>query len=152
MDTNGQPVANAQVALAVQPSNSFGPPLSKLMLNGEPFFNPAGVGLFKTTDEEGRFKLNLNPAATGVIAVHQGGFARTEINGHTNLVVRLQPWGGIEGTAWEYDHLVTNQSIWAGAVIDPNDQALQVELRTNADDRGRFAWTRCLQASTGCIG
>jgi thiol-disulfide isomerase/thioredoxin len=73
--------------------------------------------------------------------VHEEGFAEIGTNElSTNLTVKLQPWGRIEGTVWEYDKLVTNQAIWGSAANGSPSESLHTEFRTNTDAQGRFVF------------
>jgi thiol-disulfide isomerase/thioredoxin len=134
VDADGHPVAGAQVALKV--------PGARLLLNGsEPFFSNPGANDFRLTDASGQFRLSANAAARGLVAVSEKGFAVAETNElSTNMTVRLQPWGRIEGVVWDYNKLVTNQDVWGSAFIAMWPESLRVEMRTNSDDHGRFVF------------
>jgi beta-lactamase regulating signal transducer with metallopeptidase domain/peroxiredoxin len=138
IDQKGQPVVKAQVALGL---SSLRPPGPKLLLTGSPSFQKSGSLLSHETDSQGRFRLNFEPNATGVVAVSDEGFGKIELQSQvTNLIVKLEPWGRIEGTAWQYDRRVTNQEIWASAPQFSDGELFRVELRTNSDTQGRFSW------------
>jgi beta-lactamase regulating signal transducer with metallopeptidase domain/thiol-disulfide isomerase/thioredoxin len=132
VDAGGRPVPGAQVGLKM--------PASRLFLLGKPSFSSSAPGAsFQQTDAQGRFHLNTDPAAQGLVAVHEEGFAAIGTNEWSaNLTVKLQPWGRIEGTVWEYDKLVTNQAIWGRAAYGSPSESLHTEFRTNTDVQGRF--------------
>lgn len=134
VDANGRPVPGAQVGLKM--------PASRLFLQGKPEFSASAQGAsFRQTDAQGRFHLNTDPAAAGLVAVHDEGFAAIGSNElSSNLTVKLQPWGRIEGTVWEYDKLVTNQAIWGSAANRSPSESLHTEFRTNTDAQGRFVF------------
>ena len=129
-----RPVPGAQVGLKM--------PASRLFLLGNPSFSSSARGAtFQQTDAQGRFHLNTDPAAQGLVAVHEEGFAAIGTNDFsTNLTLKLQPWGRIEGTVWEYDKLVTNQAVWGSAANGSPSESLHTEFRANTDAQGRFAF------------
>jgi beta-lactamase regulating signal transducer with metallopeptidase domain/thiol-disulfide isomerase/thioredoxin/protocatechuate 3,4-dioxygenase beta subunit len=134
VDAGGRPATGAQVGLKM--------PASRLFLQGEPSFSTSAIGaIFQKTDAQGRFHLNSDPEAQGIVAVHDEGFAAVATNDFsTNLVVKLKSWGRIEGTVWEYGKLVTNQAIWGSAANGSPTESLHTEFRTNTDAQGRFAF------------
>jgi beta-lactamase regulating signal transducer with metallopeptidase domain/thiol-disulfide isomerase/thioredoxin/protocatechuate 3,4-dioxygenase beta subunit len=134
VDAGGRPVPGAQVGLKM--------PASRLFLLGNPSFSSSARGAtFQQTDAQGRFHLNTDPAAQGLVAVHEEGFAAIGTNDFsTNLTLKLQPWGRIEGTVWEYDKLVTNQAVWGSAANGSPSESLHTEFRANTDAQGRFAF------------
>jgi thiol-disulfide isomerase/thioredoxin len=134
VDASSRPVPGAQVGLKM--------PASRLFLLGKPSFSATAPGAsFRQTDAQGRFHLNTDSEAQGIVAVHEEGFAEIGSNDFsTNLTVKLQPWGRIEGVVWEYDKLVTNQGIWGSAASGSPWESLHTEFRTNTDVQGRFAF------------
>ena len=134
VDAGGRPVPGAQVGLKM--------PSSRLFLLGKPSFSPFANGAsFQQTDAQGRFHLTTDPEARGIVAVHEEGFAAIGTNEwSTNLTVKLRPWGRIEGAAWAYDKLVTNQAIWGCAAVSSPSESLHTEFRTNTDAQGRFVF------------
>jgi beta-lactamase regulating signal transducer with metallopeptidase domain/thiol-disulfide isomerase/thioredoxin len=134
VDAGGRPVPGAQVSLKM--------PASRLFLLGKPSFSSAAPGAsFQKTDAQGRFHLNSNPEANGMVAVHDEGFAEIGTNDFSdNLTVKLQSWGRIEGIVWEYDKLITNSAIWGSAANGSPNESLHTEFRTNTDAQGRFVF------------
>ena len=133
VEPNGQPVAGAQVALNLA--------ASRLLLSGKPLLSSTVADSFKVTDAEGRFRVNADPTAQGLVAVATAGYAEIKTNEFaSNLTVKLQPWGRIEGTAWEYGNLVTNQGVWASSANATWPESLRIQFTTNSDVRGRFAF------------
>ena len=73
--------------------------------------------------------------------MHEKGFAEVGTNElSTDLIVKLQPWGRIEGKVWEYNKPLTNQEVWASAASASWPESLRTVFRTNSDDQGRFAF------------
>jgi beta-lactamase regulating signal transducer with metallopeptidase domain/thiol-disulfide isomerase/thioredoxin/protocatechuate 3,4-dioxygenase beta subunit len=134
IDAEGRPVAGAQVALRSPASRLF-------ILGGPTFSGPPNPGI-RLTDAQGRFQLTTDPAQQGIIAIHDEGFAELVANSFSsNITLKLQPWGRIEGTVWEYDHPVTNQEITATGVDPARLQfSPRIYFQTNTDVQGRFAF------------
>ena len=87
---DGKPAENALVALASDGPYSFHG--GKISFDWVPS---------RQTDSEGRFSFPAGISYYNIIATHPRGFgrqSRTEIE--KSGVIRLQPWGRIEGTAW----------------------------------------------------
>jgi len=86
VDSAGRPVAGAQVALKI--------PSSKLVLSGQTSFSRAQKEAVRLTDAQGKFRLNNDPSAQGIVAVHTEGFGEIGTNEwSTNLTIRLNPGG-----------------------------------------------------------
>jgi protocatechuate 3,4-dioxygenase beta subunit len=133
LDPDGPPIAGAQVALKLA--------ASRLLLSGKPSLSSTVAGSFQLTDAQGRFRVNADNAAQGLVAVHEKGFAEIQTNEFsTNVTLKLQPWGRIEGTVWEYGNLITNQGVWASCANATWPESLRMELRTNSDAQGTFAF------------
>jgi beta-lactamase regulating signal transducer with metallopeptidase domain len=132
VDVRGRPVNNAQVAIyRLEPRTWFdGSPLpasSGLDLTCAPtprIFNPdfghpmAELSLpreqwsFCTTDVRGDFYLDDLAGALSLLAVSESGFGWTATNAFSsNMTVKLQRWGRIEGTLWHYNEVVTNEPV-----------------------------------------
>jgi hypothetical protein len=133
VDGNGRPAAGAQVALKLA--------TSRLLLSGKPSLSSTLAGSIQLTDARGRFRINTDSAAQGLIAVADAGFAEIKTNQFsTDLTIKLQPWSRIEGTVWEYGNLVTNPDVWGSSANPSWPESLRTEFRTNSDLRGQFAF------------
>jgi thiol-disulfide isomerase/thioredoxin len=133
VDSANRPVAGAQVALKI--------PSSKLRLSGQTSFSGVGKDVIRLTDADGKFRLNDDAASQGLVAVHDEGFAELGTNElATNLTIRLQGWGKLTGTVWNYDKPVINQEVWAQLANQGWPQSFGVNFRTNTDAQGNFAF------------
>jgi thiol-disulfide isomerase/thioredoxin len=77
-----------------------------------------------------------------LLAVHDSGVARIATNEFsTNMTVKLESWGRIEGTRWRYDEAVTNESVSAEILSDDDTASSRyAELETKTDAHGRFSF------------
>ncbi|HEX3718235.1 MAG TPA: M56 family metallopeptidase [Verrucomicrobiae bacterium] len=126
---------------------------SELYLSGKPrLYNPQ-YGHFMneqrlendrwnycTTDAKGNFYLNDFSGAFFILAVHESGFARiTNSEFSTNMTVKLQPWGRIEGTLWNYNKTVTNEMVDAHIFRDEGTAwTRSTKFETKTDEHGHF--------------
>lgn len=98
------------------------------------------------TDRDGHFRLNRDPEASYLVAVHERGVVWVGAKDLSmNLTVNLQRWGKVEGTVWEYDQPVTNQEVWHSSELlaDRASRGPGVELavlRGMTDAQGHFAF------------
>lgn len=91
--TEGNPVANADVGLVTEGVH--------LGLLPGSLDRRQGLAVTLTTDVEGRFRLTPDSAIAKVIVVHGSGFAEaTPAQLEAEPLLRLQPWGRIEGRCW----------------------------------------------------
>jgi thiol-disulfide isomerase/thioredoxin len=132
VDAGGHPVPGAQVALYT--------PSCGLFLSGKPRFEGPSSS-YGVSDAQGRFHLNALPEATSLVAVQEAGFARITTNEFSsNITVKLQPWGRIEGSLWNYDEVVTNESILATPFRDDSTAwTRSTKFSTTTDGHGRFS-------------
>ncbi len=134
-DAAGNPARGAQVALEG--------PGSRLLLTGSPTFHESADGLYRVTDEQGRFRLNSDSTATGLIAIRHDGIAilgKDELAG--NVTLNLRPWGRLVGTVREYGRPVTNQQVWVSAATSANPWTAEfrTEMRGDTDGSGHFSF------------
>jgi beta-lactamase regulating signal transducer with metallopeptidase domain len=109
VDVNGEPIADAQVALSTE---KVGVQVSDVKL--EPMLGNVESRIVET-DSQGDFNIGQQPEGSfDLIAVHDRGFA---IVGSDDFLVsseiRLQPWGRIEGRVAEGRYTAGNK-IWMG--------------------------------------
>jgi beta-lactamase regulating signal transducer with metallopeptidase domain len=150
VDPDGRPVSDAQVALFK--------PGSGLYLSGTPrLFNPAYPHLmgeprredlpwnYCTTDEQGRFDLNDLAGSLFLLAANERGFAQIPTNDFaTNMVVRLEPWGRIDGTVWDYEKVAAHEPVSVG--MWPDDGAVWTRnsrFYAITDSHGHFSFDYC---------
>jgi beta-lactamase regulating signal transducer with metallopeptidase domain len=148
VDPSAHPVAGAQLALFK--------PHSDISLTGEPrLFNPVPsphvmgeprlenlLWNYCTTDAQGRFFLDDLDQTLFLLAAHEIGFARIATNDFSsNMTIKLEPWGRIEGTVWPGDKVLTNEAVHA--VIgryDGTPWSQNTKFETNTDNRGHFTF------------
>ncbi len=102
---DGQPAVGAEVA---QGKHIGGSPIlgrRRLLYREE--------CVYRLTDSDGRFHFDLQKDVALMIAVHQTGYAEwTPDSLATNPVIRLQPWGRIEGRLSASTHRLPEETIW----------------------------------------
>lgn len=134
LDPAGQAAAEAQVALKT--------PTARLRLVGKPRFEDLTRLPFPVTDGAGLFQIGLDPEATHLLAVHASGFAQIELDQlGEGSVVRLQPWGKVAGTVWQYDKPLTNERVlmqWRQVGQDVPGSIELVHMQTTSDSTGEF--------------
>ena len=109
-DSSGALVRGAQVALKT--------PTLRLRLDGKPSFKNLDAYEFITTDAAGQFRLTPDAEASHLVVVHESGIAwipATDLA--KEMVVRLQPWGKIEGAVWENGAHVPGAGIVSGCAV-----------------------------------
>jgi beta-lactamase regulating signal transducer with metallopeptidase domain len=150
LDSNGRPAAGAQVALM---RTNIGTDLTGTIATGSGLyltgttphlFNPASghpmdgprllLWNYCTTDAQGRFYLDNLDKAVFLWATQESGCARIATNEFsTNMTVKLEAWGRLEGTLWNYDKIVSHEPVRMG--FSP-----YVKCETNTDEDGRFSF------------
>ena len=134
---NGQPAADAEVALQVE---------GKYLAVGKGTFSASNLrteGLLVNAAADGSFKLPLYERARAVLALNEEGFAKVTLEElKASPKITLQKWGRIEGTLHIGQRLGTNESILISSPngADPLLYDYNAYL-TRTDERGRFVIT-----------
>jgi len=141
IDVDGKPAPAAQVLL--QKRKTGFPPDEEPALGDHAKFIRAPLNSTAFADSQGWFNLNFDSNAFGAFAVSEQGFGRAALGGTGEpVVIRLEPWGAIEGQVWEYDHIVTNQSVWSSLASPTSIEGIRVERRATAGPDGKFTLSR----------
>jgi prepilin-type N-terminal cleavage/methylation domain-containing protein len=128
VDAQGHPAAGAQVAV-VNLSHSI-----QLKLTGNPRFEPAPFPI-PVTDDQGRFRIFVEPNPDFALAVHEKGFAFLPIHEfNSNSTIMLKPWCVVEGSAWDYDKPAVGRNI---NLYGASGQII-VRFSMPADNAGHF--------------
>ncbi len=126
---DGQPAVGADVALMTFESGA---------VMGEGRFDRREGGILTRTDNDGKFEFDPDANAHTVAAAHSSGFGRTRIReGAQAVVVRLLPWGRIEGRVRTRDGKWSGQALGLYAISKPF--GLYVRQATKSDAEGRFS-------------
>ncbi len=140
LDPSGEPVAKAQVGLAKAATKAW-------MEDGH-FSRLQNEAEVITTSESGKF--TFPPQGDEdflLIATHDSGFAQvTPEQFAKSPVVRLEPWGRIEGQVMEGATPDANRTIWFIPKRDDNQQTFVVSWSFwgKADAQGRFQLNRVM--------
>jgi hypothetical protein len=138
LQPDGQPAAGARAGLQVEGSGLHFEPPARLANYGHPANET-------TTDSQGAFSLKTSPGMRSLLVVHESGSAALAPKAGTNLLVRLQAWGTIEGTVY------IGKTPAAGETIDVGFQStgyrrdaprLPFDLMQQTDSAGRFRFDR----------
>lgn len=132
VDPVGRPVAGADVGLVL--------PGAGLKLSGGHLTMDLyeRTGALKRADGKGKLRLMNDPQVTRIVVAHPAGFLETSFAALTaDPVIRLQPWGRIEG------ELLGAGGLLAGKVVsispwEPTHRELDFGISTTTDDQGRF--------------
>ena len=134
VDPLGRPVAGADVGLVL--------PGAGLKLSGGHLTidlnERTGTGALKRADGKGKLRLMIDPQVTRIVVAHPTGYLETGFAALTaDPVIRLQPWGRIEG------EFLGSAGLVAGKVVsvspwEPTRRELDFDIFTTTDDQGRF--------------
>jgi len=134
VDANGTPVAGAEIA-------ALGDVSRPSIVLGKGRFNERQTDADKTvSDENGQFKLDVTIDVHFLVGTHpQGGFTQMDSRDFESThVLRLQPWGRLEGRT------VVGQTVVGGQEIMMNlKDGLRTDFqsfRTFSDATGKFAF------------
>ncbi|HEY3853127.1 MAG TPA: M56 family metallopeptidase [Verrucomicrobiae bacterium] len=155
VDPDGNPADGAQVAVMI---HKIRPQIagermtdSDLGLSGQPrLFSPSSGHLmgetrtspwnYCTTGHGGRFDLDDLDGATFLMVADKKGFARIASHEFSaDMTVKLNKWGRIEGSVWDYSKTVADEPVVIGpAKFEDQAWGQKVKFETNTDSRGRF--------------
>ena len=100
--------------------------------------NSSTVGVL--ADSHGRFQLPAKQGAETVAVAHSEGFTEVPFSGMTsNTIIRLKPWGRIEGTARLGGRPLVNQPIRIAGIFKRSPR-VSVSFTASTDSDGRFAF------------
>jgi RNA polymerase sigma factor (sigma-70 family) len=136
---DGRPATDTDVAL-VSATASL-----RLTPNGFSRRNAFDRGALLTTDAKGRFTYIPNERVLRIIAAHPLGYAEaTPAQLHEQAVLRLQPWGRIEGVLTSNGKPITNQRLSLDLAIGLlNSVSLDFEtFEAKTDAEGRFTFAK----------
>jgi hypothetical protein len=129
---DGRPATNVSVGLEIPGVRS-------------PSWRPGGFGRIPegiynnvlTTDHAGRFSLPPDESIARVIAASPDGYAEsTRVALVSNLTMRLQPWGRIEGSFISGGKPVAGRILTIGQIRPQNSEILRFDVET--DQEGHF--------------
>ncbi len=135
---DGTPAVNAQVALCAQRGG--------VMLGRGKFIDYGNSGMIKKADDKGQFAFPQEKSATLVAAVNSQGFASLDLeHAPRPLVLRLQPWGRIEGSLKVHGESAAGRDIVLGNIHygSPTAPGVSFDLRSftvKTDDAGNFVF------------
>ncbi len=136
LQPDGQPAALAAVGLiGLGYSVRFQPPAGMVNL---------GAAANQTrSDARGGFRLDSMPKMESVLFIHETGCAVLPAESVTNVLVRLQAWGEIEGTCQLGGQARPGETINAGFGVAP-DASVQIPFDINGktDETGHFRLQR----------
>ena len=131
-DPVGRPVAGADVGLVL-------PGAGLKLSGGHLTIDPnERTGALKRADGKGKLRLMNDPQVTRIVVAHPTGYLETGFAALTaDPVIRLQPWGRIEG------EFLGAAGLLAGKVVsvspwEPTHRELDFGISTTTDDQGRF--------------
>ena len=106
LDPNGEPVAGAQVVLGAEGKGV------RILADGLERQNLASRPSIVTTDDQGRFAFSEVPPEYVLVAAHKTGFAQVEVHAPVvSQILRLEPWGRVEGTLYIGRHAAEDQVV-----------------------------------------
>lgn len=138
LNSAGVPVIRAEVAALSTDRRSYA------MLGKGSFATGRINADNTTTDEHGRFNLDLSGDAQTIVAVHrEGGFAEMFVSDFERKnELRLQPWGRLEGVLLSYGKPLADQQL-ALHNLRGNGSGFNTDLGTfkaTTDQQGRFTF------------
>ena len=91
-------------------------------------------------DDQGRFRLPAKHAPQTVVAAHPEGFISVPFTDMTsNTLLRLEPWGRIEGIAQLAGKPLVNERIYLSGWLNVSPR-VSISSRPTTDSEGRFAF------------
>jgi len=140
LDSNGVPVAGAQVALCTKDQGVT-------ISDGRLDVNRMGGGgtTLVETDDQGRFSFADEPEAFHIVAAHEKGFAWVTNEEFAALPeVKLQRWGRIEGTLHIGRERGAEKRMGLLNYINKNaiDQRISYDYEAYTDPNGRFVFEK----------
>jgi hypothetical protein len=151
MDSGGQPVAGAQVALCTKDKgvSIFPPQLRSTSVPGK-------TSEIVKTDADGRFLFLKVPAEFAIIAAHQTGFARVDGADVTGpLTIRLERWGQVEGTLYVGPQPVVDEIVYLYLDVQRGyETAVRYTDEAPTKAGGRFVFRQVIPAwlMIGAVG
>jgi RNA polymerase sigma factor (sigma-70 family) len=138
LQPDGQPAVGASIGLQDEGSSLRFMPPAKLVNYGHPANQTV-------TDAQGLFSLNSTVGGYTLLIIHDSGCAALSVAAKTNLLVRLEAWGAIEGMVY------IGQQPAAGQIVDvgfesasylPDVPRVPFDLMEKSDERGHFRFDR----------
>lgn len=137
---NGRPAAGADVGLVAEGARLAVTPGGLARPSG----GTVGSHAVLRADANGRFQFAPDDAVTGVVVAHPDGYAEVEgafLAGEA--VVRLKPWGRVEGVCTTVTPAVTNRMLLQFAETHQGTLALDFQtFVAETDARGRFTFPK----------
>jgi hypothetical protein len=135
LQPNGQPAAGAVLKILTKGGHAS--------IRGVNIDSYGDRGATATTDAEGRFKLKALPDATGLVAIHEEGFAITTGMPYPNMTVQLKGWGRIEGIVLSSGRPKSGERLTIGAPKEAAGGNMHFNDHSSTTDaEGRFAFEK----------